>query len=324
MQQPKPFTTIDQQLDILESRGVIVDNREEAGKFLLSENYYAVINGYKEAFLDKAKTNESVEVYRKGTLFKEFHVLYNLDRFLKHRTLYMLLNAENRMRTATVYAFCERNQGSEDYLDPACYIDSSGHRSKRHYARNLIRLLSKLQSISSNKHIECVNYYLKKYGSVPLWVMAQEITFGTMSAFYELQKLPVQQAACTHLRRCTGVRITPNNLRRAFKVLSQFRNICAHDDRLYCARVGKNKESSFKDLLELLALVTPREDMAAYADSLIEYIRYLTVNKNNAIAQLGHCVLKTMQIDFELLESYTALDEAPELSASSPLPATNQ
>lgn len=324
MQQPKPFTTIDQQLDILESRGVIVDNREEAGKFLLSENYYAVINGYKEAFLDKAKTNESVEVYRKGTLFEEFHVLYNLDRFLKHRTLYMLLNAENRMRTATVYAFCERNQGSEDYLDPACYIDSSGHRSKRHYARNLIRLLSKLQSISSNKHIECVNYYLKKYGSVPLWVMAQEITFGTMSAFYELQELPVQQAACTHLRRCTGVRITPNNLRRAFKVLSQFRNICAHDDRLYCARVGKNKESSFKDLLELLALVTPREDMAAYADSLIEYIRYLTVNKNNAIAQLGHCVLKTMQIDFELLESYAALDEAPELSAGSPLPATNQ
>lgn len=74
MRQPKPFRTIDQQLDILESRGVIIENREEAGRFLLSENYYSVINGYKEALLDKSKSNKSLEVYREGTLFEEFQL----------------------------------------------------------------------------------------------------------------------------------------------------------------------------------------------------------------------------------------------------------
>ena len=57
MKNPKPFKTVEEQIAILESRGIHFSNKKDAARFLLKENYYAVVNGYKDAFLDKQKTN---------------------------------------------------------------------------------------------------------------------------------------------------------------------------------------------------------------------------------------------------------------------------
>ncbi len=60
--QLKEFKTIAAQIDILESRGMIVD--EGASAVLLRENYYSIINGYKAPFLDKgAMRSNDNELY---------------------------------------------------------------------------------------------------------------------------------------------------------------------------------------------------------------------------------------------------------------------
>jgi len=41
----KPFTTHDEQLDLLQKRGLVIPNREEAGAFLSYCNYYR-FSGY--------------------------------------------------------------------------------------------------------------------------------------------------------------------------------------------------------------------------------------------------------------------------------------
>lgn len=43
---PKPFKTIDEQVEILRSRGLGISDQNRAAAFLLRENYYAVVNGY--------------------------------------------------------------------------------------------------------------------------------------------------------------------------------------------------------------------------------------------------------------------------------------
>lgn len=48
---PKPFSTLTEQVDILKSRGMIIEDEEKAKCILLRENYYNVINGYKKPFL---------------------------------------------------------------------------------------------------------------------------------------------------------------------------------------------------------------------------------------------------------------------------------
>ena len=48
----KEFKTYDQQLDILESRGLIVENRAAAIEYLSEIGYYCLINEYKDPFIN--------------------------------------------------------------------------------------------------------------------------------------------------------------------------------------------------------------------------------------------------------------------------------
>ena len=61
----KEFKTLDEQINLLNERGVIINDITDAKKKLLTNNYYNVINGYKEPFL---KDNIN---YRDGTTFDE-------------------------------------------------------------------------------------------------------------------------------------------------------------------------------------------------------------------------------------------------------------
>lgn len=49
----KEFKTFNQQLTILRNRGMIVPTDGRPKRFLEQENYYNVINGYKDLFLRK-------------------------------------------------------------------------------------------------------------------------------------------------------------------------------------------------------------------------------------------------------------------------------
>lgn len=49
----KPFKTYDTLIRSLRKRNMIIKNGSEAKRILERENYYSVINGYKDLFLDR-------------------------------------------------------------------------------------------------------------------------------------------------------------------------------------------------------------------------------------------------------------------------------
>ena len=60
----KPFLDIDKQLDLLESRNLIIPNRDRAKRIIMTSSYYDLINGYKSVFMssnDKFKSNVQLE-----------------------------------------------------------------------------------------------------------------------------------------------------------------------------------------------------------------------------------------------------------------------
>ena len=74
----KEFKTIDEQIDLLKSRNVSFTNETEAKKILLNNNYYNIINGYKDLFI------ENNNVFKQGTTFEEIYALYDFDRQLRN------------------------------------------------------------------------------------------------------------------------------------------------------------------------------------------------------------------------------------------------
>lgn len=273
MSNKKPFKTLDELIEIIEGRNVYIGDRERAKRFLARESYYAVINGYKDPFIDKVRTEERGEDwYKDRTTIVDFELLYLIDTRLRELTRNILMHAESVMRSTTVYAFCYYNRDAGAYLDPASYVSINEYHHKDSYTRNLIRLLGVLQGVRDNRtHKEYIEHYSKKHHCVPLWVASKALTFGNMSAFYDLQKTSVKNATCRNIEYAIGSEpksLGANDVWRAYSVLSGFRNICAHKERLYCARVGKSRYS-FKDMLELLSLTTGKENLEQYVRGIV-------------------------------------------------------
>ncbi len=87
----KDFKTIDEQLEILRSRGLIIDDENIAKDFLLYNNYYR-ISGYS---LTLRKNN----IFSKSASFQNIIDIYNFDHELRHLILQYLEIIEVRMKS---------------------------------------------------------------------------------------------------------------------------------------------------------------------------------------------------------------------------------
>lgn len=265
--QDKPFRTVEEQVAILKSRGISFADEKQAEAFLLRENYYVVVNGYKDAFLDKQATNlASEDRYPQGLPFEALMFAYLFDRILRRSTISVLLEAETNVKTAVTYAFCEAHGEPEDYLDPSCYCRKSDYRQPNRYTKELIRLLSTLQSIRDNRqHKPYIKHYASRHGCLPLWVASKCMTFGNLSSFFDFQQQRVKTKACIALAQSLGRdKVRQRDLVYALHTLPEFRNICAHEERLYCVRTGKNSDKGFPELLRALKTVVTEESYGRY------------------------------------------------------------
>lgn len=299
----KGFKTINEQIALLESRGMIVD--DSAATILLRENYYAIVNGYKDPFIDRiAMQSNADDVYLPGTQFNWLYGLFRFDRELRQITFSYLIQAEAALKTATIYAFCDKNRGISDYLNEAFFCSAEDMLAPKAFKGNKTTLhkrnLQQLMNILGNKldpkkpHRPFTEHYLQAYGEVPLWVLSNDLTFGNISHFYQLMKKSEQNAVCKHLsettfRKAEDKRITPHEVLRAFDVLVHFRNLCAHDERLYCAR---RDNDTYATMLQLLEIALPKATVAAMkteVHALLEKYRdqLHVITESDLQAQLG-------------------------------------
>lgn len=255
--QPKVYKSSRQQLQILRNRGMIINKGAQGSrvmKILESENYYNVINGYKEPFLASKATTTADEVYKPGTTFDEIYTLYTFDREIRNIYLKYLLKAENQFKTIISHEF-SRLYGHDNYLKISNFqcgpSTNPGHlkqiaaRNKLQYPNDLnkINQLSTEENIASitklfgdiqqeiarqmNKHHDVVTHYMTTHGYIPLWVLVNVLTFGKITAFY----FNMKDADKTTIAKQFG--LMPDELHKYMDNLGLARNLCAHDERFF-------------------------------------------------------------------------------------------
>ena len=183
----KEFKSLDEQINLLVERGVIINDIEDAKKKLLTNNYYNVINGYKDPFL---KDNIN---YKDGTTFDEIFALYDFDRALRDILLKYILKIENTLKTLIAYYF-SMYHGNDNYLK----IDSfetfsstnASQKTKIERLKYIQELIIDIQKKTSRAMTtkEYIKHYMITYGFVPLWVLINIFSFGEISKFFELMK----------------------------------------------------------------------------------------------------------------------------------------
>lgn len=154
-------------------------------RILERENYYNIINGYKELFLASKATPTADEVYKTGTSFDEVYALYNFDRELRHIYLKYLLKLENTFKTVIAHEFSVK-YSHNNYLKIENF-DTSNERN----ISTAIKLIGDIQqeiARQMSKHHQVITHYMTEHGYIPLWVLVNVLTFGKIENFYKNMK----------------------------------------------------------------------------------------------------------------------------------------
>ena len=223
----KTYKSYRQQLNILRSRGMIIGKGSQGSRvirILERENYYNVINGYKELFLATPATATKDEVYKIGTTFDEVYALYSFDRDLRNIYLKFLLKLENSFKTVIAHEFSAK-YGYDNYLKISNFDDSSGNKIAS--ATKLIGDIQQEIARQMNKNHKVVTHYMTAHGYIPLWVLVNVLTFGKIEYFYKSMK-PADKIT---VAKQFGLQ--PNEFAKFIHMLALARNKCAHDERFF-------------------------------------------------------------------------------------------
>lgn len=232
----KEHKTFNQQLSILRNRGVVVPTNGKPKRFLEQENYYNVINGYKDLFLVKDSNNLPVEpeLYQEGTHFNELKALFLFDRELRILLLKYLLIFENSIKTTVAYEFSKKYPRKNAYLDIANFVDNDPKKVLQQISILTKTIHDKVDRTGAIKH------YIEEHGEVPLWVLVNFLTMGNIANFYNILTDSTKNIIAKFYtdkyrtqNKDNTFRLSSADLSACLKVANLVRNICAHDERLY-------------------------------------------------------------------------------------------
>lgn len=232
----KEHKTFNQQLTILRNRGVVVPTNGKPKRFLEQENYYNVINGYKDLFLVKDSNNQPVEpeLYQEGTHFNELKALFLFDRELRILLLKYLLIFENSIKTTVAYEFSKKYPRKNAYLDIANFVDNDPKKVLQQISILTKTIHDKVDRTGAIKH------YIEEHGEVPLWVLVNFLTMGNIANFYNILTDSTKNIIAKFYtdkyrtqNKDNTFRLSSADLSACLKVANLVRNICAHDERLY-------------------------------------------------------------------------------------------
>ena len=215
----KIFRTIDEQITILRGKGLIIEDEEKTKDLLLRENYF-FINGYRHLFTVANKKDK----FLPGTTFDELYSTFVFDRKIRNIFFKNILIVENNIKSIISYQLSKKYGFREkDYLNPKNFTPDKLADRQVHDVLNKMRRQIK---VNGRQHTATM-HYIDHYGYIPMWILVKVLSFGIVGEFYDILKIDDKQK----IAQIYG--LDGDTLGRYLSLLSNFRNVCAHEDILY-------------------------------------------------------------------------------------------
>lgn len=238
----KPFLTIDEQIQLLKKRDLIIHDEEEAYKLFSQHSYYSVINGYKDIFLCPKKTREHNEDrFREDASLKDIINLFKLDIEFRKEILSILEVVESILSNNIAYILGERyGHKKGDYLDKVIF--KKGRKIKmwnngkvfgfEYEVDKLFRQLKRCY----NSHEHPMRHYRDKHKNIPPWVLVKGLTFRNLYYIYKLFKSYDKDYL---ISRCLGINEVEIDddikefFNKSLDLMIYYRNWAAHGNRIF-------------------------------------------------------------------------------------------
>ena len=226
----KKFKTLQEQVDILESKGLLIEDRDECIDILLRENYF-FINGYRHLLMKSPQDRNFVV----GSTFRELYSIFLFDRYLRNIIFKNLLIVENNMKSIISYQLSKKyGYREKDYLNAKNFTNDPD-KSRR--VKDLINKMKRQIRVNGQQHTATM-HYITNYGYIPLWVLVKLLSFGVISDLFTVLK-PEDKVGIADIYD-----VEVSQLEDFLPILANYRNLCAHEDILYDHRTDKSIDNN--------------------------------------------------------------------------------
>lgn len=221
----KSATTIDQQLDLLKSRGLTVNDADKAREILLDIGYYRLgfyLFPFEKSYPElRNRTHEFIE----GASFEDAVNLYYFDFDLRLLLMRYLNRIEIAFRTSLIY-----NLSNKYNPNPVWFVSPTV--VNRPYAREFERKVY-TSDFKRNPVIHRHHQNNPNDRFAPAWKTLEFMTFGAVMKLYEQLKERDDKIFVAHK---FGVRQVVT-FESYMHTIRQVRNACAHGLLLYDLRL---------------------------------------------------------------------------------------
>ncbi len=260
----KIFKTLDEQISILEDKGMIIDDVISAKEILLRENYF-FISGYRTLFIKSPVDKTFVP----GASFRELYGVFSFDRQVRNILFKNILILENNLKSIISYHL-SRTYGikENDYLNPNNF---NNHPTKRSQINDLIQKMKRQIRVNTNSHTATA-HYSNNYGYIPLWIAVKVLSFGIVSELFLILKPSDQEEIAKFFD------VSAKDLATYLPILANYRNLCAHEEILFDHRVQRKIDDTiFHESLEIPKIdeeyIYGKDDMFALIIILRQLLR---------------------------------------------------
>ena len=221
----KEFKTLDEQIEILKKRGLTINDIDKTKAILLRENYF-FINGYRHLFMKNNKDNNYID----GSTFEELYSVFQFDRSFRNLLFKNLLIVENNLKSIIAYNLSSKYGIREkDYLKPSNFTSDS---KKIRQVNDVLNKVKRHIKLNGRQHSATL-HYLSNYGYVPLWILVKLLSFGMVNELYSILKSEDK------LNIAEEYNLDIETLATYIALLSNYRNLCAHEDIVFEHRTQK-------------------------------------------------------------------------------------
>lgn len=209
-QYEKPFLNIDEQIALLESRGLAIDDKNRAKFFLKNISYYH-LSVYAKALQNKD------DKFVEGASFEDILGLYNFDKKLRLLLLDILERIEMSFKCVLAYEITKSKSDNYWYAKEENYINND---------KDITKLLT---GIKESREIY-IRHYFEKYTEPkypPAWMFFESLSFGDCKRLAKNLFEADRQIIAGFYKLSKGATIA------MFGYLAHLRNACAHHSRVW-------------------------------------------------------------------------------------------
>ncbi len=208
----KPWRSHEDQVALLQQRGLVIGNTVAAATYLGHINYYR-FSGYCLAF------EQTRHQFLPGITFEQIQAAYEFDRVLRDLVTEALEVVELDLRSAIAYQF-GRQHGAFGHTNAGSFFGRFRHKE-------WLDKLHEEAGRSSELFIKHFRATYVEFPDLPIWMAAEVMSFGALSQMFQGMARRDQRAVSVRYR------LQHRDLAAWMHHLVYVRNLCAHHSRLW-------------------------------------------------------------------------------------------